>query len=107
MWLHRGTKGTGGDQEHPAAAGEGVGQRSRIVEVAVAGVGTAGTQLPQGPRTAGDEDEVLRREALQQLFGDEAAQVAGRSGDDDAHDISGRLNVIFLSARSTLRNREA
>src|SRR2546421_8558980 len=79
------THGIGADQEHPAAAGKGVAQRRGVVEVAVADVGTASAQLAQGLRTASDEDEVLRREALQQLFGDEAAKVARRSRDDDAH----------------------
>ena len=44
-----------------------------------------GVAWEQRVRTAGDEDEVLGREALQQLFGDEAADVARRSCDDEAH----------------------
>jgi hypothetical protein len=84
------TDGIGADQEHPAAAGKGVAQRSRVVEVAVADVGTASPQLAQRLRTASDEDEVLGRNALQQLFCDEAAEVAGRSCDDEAQsNISG------------------
>src|SRR2546428_10840189 len=79
------THGIGADQEHPAAAGKGVAQRRRVVEVAVADVGTASAHLAQGLRTASDEDEVLRREALQQLFGDAAANVARPTPGLDAH----------------------
>jgi hypothetical protein len=79
------TDGIGTDEEHPVAAGKGVGQRGRLVEVAVADVGPASAQLAQGVRTASDEDELLGREALQQLLGHEAAKVSRCSCDDDAH----------------------
>jgi hypothetical protein len=87
------------------AAGKGIGQRSRVVEVAVADIGAASAQLAQRRRTASDEDELLRGQALQQLFGDEAAKVARRSCDDDAREISGGLNGS--SSPSTLRSRKA
>jgi hypothetical protein len=79
------TDGIGADQEHPAPAGKGVAQRRRVIEIAVADVGAASAQLAQSLRSASNEHEVLRSEALQQLFGDEAAKVARRSCDDDAH----------------------
>src|SRR4051794_17756381 len=79
------TDAIGTDQEHPAAAGKGVAQRSRVVEVTVADVGTASAQLAQGLRTASHEDELPRREGVHQLLGDKAARVSRRSCDDDAH----------------------
>jgi hypothetical protein len=44
---------------------------------------------------------LLRGQALQQLFGDEAAKVARRSCDDDAREISGGLNATFLTEHAT------
>ena len=91
------TEGVGADQEHPVAAGEGVGQRRRVVEVAVADVGTASVQRAQRVGTARDEDELLGREALQQLFGDKAAEVARCSCDDHAHRV---VETYGLRARA-------
>src|ERR1700704_5530814 len=73
------------DEEHPTATGKGVAQRSRLVEVAVAHLGAASAKLAQGLRSTSDEDKVLRRDALEQLLGDEAAKMARRSRDDEAH----------------------
>src|ERR1700731_2236106 len=95
------TDGIGTDQERPAPARKGVAQRRRVVEVAVANVGTAGAQLAQGLRTARDEHEVLRREALQQLFSDEATKVARRSCDDDAHGNLRSTDAAFLTEHAT------
>src|SRR5690348_12618755 len=95
------TDGIGTDQEHPATAGKRVGQRSRVVEVAVADVRATRAQLAQGLWPASDEDEVLGREALEQSFGDEAAEVARRSCDDDAHGIFDRQNATFLAKHAT------
>jgi hypothetical protein len=39
------TDGIGADQEHAAAAGKGVAERTRVVEVAVADVGAPSAQL--------------------------------------------------------------
>jgi hypothetical protein len=62
------TDGIGTDQEHPAAPSKGVAQGSRVVAVAVVVVGTPSAPR-QGLRTASDEDDLLRREALKQLIG--------------------------------------
>ena len=55
------------------APGKRLGQRCRVVEVTVADVGTTRAELVQSLRMARDEDEVLWRDALQQLLGDKAA----------------------------------
>jgi hypothetical protein len=79
--------GVGADQQHPLAAREGRAQRVRRVEVAVADVGAAQAPLVQRVGTTRDEDQVRGSDTLRQTLGDEAAQVARRSCDDDAHGL--------------------
>ena len=67
------TDGIGTHQEHSVAPGKRLGQRCRVVQVTVADVGTTSAELVQSLRMARDEDEVLWRDALQQLLGDKVA----------------------------------
>jgi hypothetical protein len=77
----------GADEQQPVDAGEGRRQRLGLVEVAAAdgraGVGEVGDRL----RAAGDEHDLVGRDAVEDQLGGEPAEVAGGAGDGDRHEL--------------------
>ncbi len=74
-----------GDQQHLVARGEGALERLGRVVVGDAHLDALRGQVGGLPAVADDGHDLGGRDLLQQPVHDEAAQVPGGSGDDDAH----------------------
>src|SRR5690606_19542058 len=78
-----------GDQEHGVGALEGLPERDRVIEVGAADVHAAFGEVGEFSGVpAGGGDVPGRVPPLQEGLDDEAAQVAGGTGDDDGHAVS-------------------
>jgi hypothetical protein len=73
------------DQQHAVAAGERLRERCRVVEVAGPHLDAPLSKVGEGVRAAAYENELCRRQVVQQVLCGEAAELARRARDDDSH----------------------
>jgi hypothetical protein len=83
--VHARADGVRADEQHPLGAGEAGPQALGLVEVGVADVGAARGEVRQLLGPAGEEHDPRRVDAVEEVLGDEAAELAGGTGDDEAH----------------------
>ena len=75
--------GVGGDDQQPVHAGEGRDEGVGGVEIGSPHARPARHQVGDGLGPPGDQDDVRRVRAVEQLLGDETAEVAGGTGEGD------------------------
>ena len=80
--------GVGGDDQQPVHAGEGRGQGVGLVEVGRPHPRATVHQVGNCVGPAGDQDDIGRVRAVEQLLGDKTAEVPGGSGEGDDHEGS-------------------
>ncbi len=76
-----------GDEQHPVTGPEGPGQRLGVVVVGDPKLDAAGGEAGGLVLVADDGGDAVGGDGGQQLLHDEAAELSGGSGDDDAHGV--------------------